>query len=59
MIIDYQPGMMGYVLSAQKSKLDPVYEGPFEIMQTHTNGTVTIRLANNVVDRVNIRRLKL
>ena len=57
--IDYQPGMMVYVLTARKSKLDPVYEGPFEIMQTHTNGTVTIRLANNVVDRVNIRRLKL
>ena len=57
--IDYQPGMMVYVLTARKSKLDPVYEGPFEIMQTHTNGTVTIRLANNVVDRVNIRQLKL
>lgn len=57
--IDYQPGMMVYVLTARKSKLDPVYKGPYKIINTHTNGTVTICLTPYVTDRVNIRRLKL
>ena len=57
-LIDFQPGMQVYVLTSRKSKLDPVYDGPYEIIRTHTNGTVTIRLSPNVTDRVNIRRLK-
>ncbi len=55
---DYQPGMNVYLLTARKSKLDPVYAGPYPIVLTHTNGTVTIQLSTNVRDRVNIRRIK-
>lgn len=55
---DYQPGMQVYLLTARKSKLDPIYQGPYMIIATHTNGTVTIRLKPNVTDRVTIRRLK-
>jgi transposase InsO family protein len=56
--IDYQPGMKVYILSARKSKLDPIYKGPYEVVSTHTNGTVTVRLRDDVTDRINIRRLK-
>ena len=56
--VDYQPGMNVYVLTSRKSKLDKVYDGPFPIVATHTNGTVTVQLSPYVTDRVNIRRLK-
>lgn len=57
--LDYQTGMRVYVQTARKSKLDPIYQGPYEIVSVHTNGTVSIRLSENMTDRVNIRRLKL
>ena len=39
-------------------KLKPSFTGPHEIIQVHTNGTVTIRLTDNVTERINIRRIK-
>ena len=39
-------------------KMKPSFTGPYEITQVHTNGTVTIRLADNVTERINIRRIK-
>jgi len=39
-------------------KLKNAFKGPFPIIQTHTNGTVTIQMNNGVQDRVSIRRLK-
>ena len=39
-------------------KLKPSFTGPHEIIQVHTNGTVTIRLSDNVTERINIRRIK-
>ena len=55
---DFQPGTNVYVKTSRKSKMDPVFEGPFSIVRTHTNGTVTIRVSPHVEDRVNVRRLK-
>ena len=39
-------------------KLNPSFTGPHEIIQVHTNGTVTIRLTDNVTECINIRRIK-
>ena len=39
-------------------KLQPLFTGPHLILQVHTNGTVTIHLANNVTECINIRRIK-
>ncbi len=40
------------------SKLDPAWEGPFPIIQVHTNGTVTFARPNGVHERRNIRQIK-
>ena len=39
-------------------KLRALFTGPHEIMRVHANGTVTIRRAENMKERVNIRRIK-
>jgi transposase InsO family protein len=39
------------------SKMEPTYKGPFPIVQVHTNGTVSVQLKPNLVDRYNIRRI--
>ena len=39
-------------------KLKPAFTGPYKIIQIHTNGTVTIRLSPNQLERINIRRIK-
>ena len=39
-------------------KLKPTVEGPYRVTQVFTNGTVAIRLSPNVVERINIRRIK-
>ena len=54
---DYQPGMQVYLLTG-RDKLDAVYKGPYPVVATHTNGTVSIQLGPELVDRVNIRRIK-
>ena len=56
--IDYQPGMQVCLLTGCKSELNEVCKGPCEIVHTHANGTVAIRLSADATDRVNIRRLK-
>ena len=42
-----------------KGKLEPTVldEGPWTIIQTHTNGTVTIN-RNNYIERIKIRRIR-
>jgi hypothetical protein len=37
------------------SKLEPAYKGPYPIVQVHTNGTVTILLQPNTMERYNVR----
>jgi putative ribosome biogenesis GTPase RsgA len=39
------------------SKLEPTYKGPYQIVQVHTNGTVTILLQPNTTERYNVRRI--
>ena len=39
-------------------KLKPTFTGPYPIIQVHTNGTVTIRLRDNLTERINIQRIK-
>ena len=36
-------------------KLQPSFVGPFLITQVHTNGTCTMYLSHNVLERINIR----
>ena len=40
------------------NKMEPRYSGPYQIIQTHVNGTVTIKKRVNVLERINIRRIK-
>ena len=39
-------------------KLKPTVTGPYRIERVFTNGTVTIRLSPNQVERINIRRIR-
>ena len=59
---DYQVGEQVYELTKIKdplfSKIRVQTRGPYPILRVHTNGTVTIRRTNQVVDRVNIRHLR-
>jgi len=38
-------------------KLDERTSGPYRVLQTHVNGTVTIELRPGVSERLNIRRI--
>jgi hypothetical protein len=55
---DYQPGEQVLVKESDPDKLDDRWHGPYEVSRVHTNGNVTIRLAPNVTERINIRRIK-
>ena len=60
-IFDYQVGQQVLLLNSDKhpGKLDPTStEGPFEIIQVHTNGTVTIRRNELMTERINIRCIR-
>ena len=53
---DYKTGdqiLKKSVLSLS-DKLKPTFTGPYPILQVHTNGTVTIRLRDNLTERINI-----
>ena len=39
-------------------KMEERYVGPYLITEVHVNGTLTIRKRPNVLERVNIRRVK-
>jgi len=39
------------------TKLGPRTTGPYRVVQTHVNGTVTIELKHGVTERINIRRI--
>jgi transposase InsO family protein len=56
---DYQPGDECLTIDpTATSKLDTRYLGPFRIVQTHVNGTVTIQKTPHVTDRLNIRQIR-
>ena len=58
---DYKVGDKILILNtaSHKGKLEPTVlsEGPWEIVQVHTNGTVSI-LRNTYIERMNIRRIR-
>ena len=55
---DYQPGQQVLKAIYSPSKMQPSFEGPFDIIRAHTNGTITIRRANGVEERLNIQRVR-
>ena len=58
---DYKVGQKVPILNKNqlRGKLEPTVlnEGPWLILQTNTNGTVTIK-RNNYIERINIRRIR-
>ena len=55
---DYQPNDQVLVLAYKPDKLEPRARGPYRILHTHVNGTVTIRRSPTVTERINIHRLR-
>ena len=55
---DYEVGDEVMILTERRSKLQPRSEGPYTVEQVHANGTLTIRLDDNIYQRINIRRLR-
>ena len=58
---DYRVNDEVYVINNQLrfgSKLTNTTRGPYTVAQVFTNGTVNLRLANNMLERINIRRLR-
>ena len=45
-------------LNSQPDELEKRATGPYVIEEVHTNGTVTIRLAPNVIEHISLRRIK-
>ena len=45
-------------LKYKPGKLEPRATGPFRVVRVHTNGTLTIRLSPNVIERMSLRRIK-
>jgi hypothetical protein len=56
---DYQVGDQVLIKRALDagSKLEPTYKGPYPIVQVHTNGTATVLLQPNTMERYNVRRI--
>ena len=55
---DYQPGDEILILTTDPTTLQNRGIGPFSITQVHTNGTVTFQRTPDVVECINIRRIK-
>jgi hypothetical protein len=55
--LDYQPGKQVFLHVKNPSKLGKRSTGPSDVVQVHTNGTITIRRQANVVESINIRRV--
>jgi hypothetical protein len=54
---DYLPGQHILKKRWKPRKLDARTSGPYRVLQTHVNGTVTIELRPGVSERFNIRRV--
>ena len=54
---DYRVGDKVMTLTKSEYKYETPYRGPYEIVQTQTNGTVTLRMGA-VTMRLNIRIIK-
>ena len=54
---DYKVGQKVLIKNKGHRKMEAPTEGPFTIVQVYTNGTVALQRRNNVLERINIRRL--
>ena len=54
---DYAPQQRVLKKKWKPRKLDERTSGPYEIVQTHVNGTLTIQLRPGLTERINIRRV--
>ncbi len=54
---DYVPQQRVLKKCWKPRKLDERTSGPYRVLQTHVNGTVTIELRLGVSERLNIRRI--
>ena len=55
---DYNVGDRVLLIKKSGPKLSPKALGPYAVVQVHVNGTITIQRSQNVLERVNIRRVK-
>ena len=55
---DYTVGEEVLILVSDPAIFSPHAQGPFEITEVHTNGTITIRCAPDVFERINVRRVR-
>ena len=55
---DYQPGDEVLKLRYKPTKLEPRADGPYQVLRVHSNGTLTIRITPNVIERISLRRVK-
>ena len=59
---DYAIGDLVYELVRRSNdvtqKLETFYRGPYEVVQVHSNGTLTIRRNPQLTDRIHIRKLR-
>ena len=57
---DYKIGdqILKKMVLSLSDKLKPAFTGPYPIINVHTNGTVTIRLRDNLTEWINIRHIK-
>jgi transposase InsO family protein len=56
---DYRVGQQVLKLKYKPAKLEPrAQSGPHTIEQVHANGSLTIRISPNVVERITLRRVK-
>ena len=55
---DYKVGEQVLKKRHEWSKLGERWDGPYEISRVHVNGNVTIKLRDEVLERLNIRRVK-
>jgi hypothetical protein len=55
---DYKVGEEVLILINNPATLEPRTQGPFLILQVHTNGTLTIQRNANLTERINIRRVR-
>ena len=54
---DYMPDQKILKKIYKPKKLGPRTSGPYKILHTHVNGTLTIELKPGVTERINIRRV--
>ena len=55
---DYHIGDEVLKLTYSPNKLEQRANGPYRIVEVHTNGTVTIQLTEHTIERISIRRIK-